>query len=90
MEYYYKGTGNADNEQTIASIILGNSLLTANGVPVAGEYEIKNAQAISIAPGRMFTLQNQFQNCMRLSIGLPWTNDLKVKLKQLGSLAEMI
>ena len=48
MAYYYKGTGNAENEETIASIILGNSLLTANGVPVAGEYEIKNAQAMKI------------------------------------------
>lgn len=48
MAYYYKGTGNADNEDTISSIILGNSLLTANGVPVAGEYEIKNAQAMKI------------------------------------------
>jgi L-arabinose isomerase len=48
MAYYYKGTGNADNEATIASIILGTSLLTANGVPVAGEYEIKNAQAMKI------------------------------------------
>ncbi|MFT3935241.1 MAG: arabinose isomerase [Chitinophagaceae bacterium] len=48
MAYYYKGTGNADNEETIASIIPGNSLLTANGIPVAGEYEIKNAQAMKI------------------------------------------
>jgi L-arabinose isomerase len=48
MAYYYKGTGNLDNEDTISSIILGNSLLTANGVPVAGEYEIKNAQAMKI------------------------------------------
>jgi L-arabinose isomerase len=48
MAYYYKGTGNFDNEDTISSIILGNSLLTANGVPVAGEYEIKNAQAMKI------------------------------------------
>ncbi len=32
----------------IASITLGNSLLTANGVPVAGEYEIKSAQAMKI------------------------------------------
>lgn len=48
MAYYYKGTGNPDNEDTISSIILGNSLLTAKGVPVAGEYEIKNAQAMKI------------------------------------------
>ena len=48
MAYYYKGTGNIENEEAISSIILGNSLLTANHVPVAGEYEIKNAQAMKI------------------------------------------
>jgi L-arabinose isomerase len=48
MAYYYKGSGNADNEDTISSIILGNSLLTARNIPVAGEYEIKNAQAMKI------------------------------------------
>lgn len=48
MAYYYKGTGNPGNEEAISSIILGNSLLTANGIPVAGEYEIKNAQAMKI------------------------------------------
>lgn len=48
MVYYYKGSGNPENENAIASIILGNSLLTARGVPVAGEYEIKNAQAMKI------------------------------------------
>lgn len=48
MAYYYKGTGNPENEEAIASIILGNSLLTASGIPVAGEYEIKNAQAMKI------------------------------------------
>lgn len=48
LAYYYMGTGNAENEDAISSIILGNSLLTARGVPVAGELEIKNAQAMKI------------------------------------------
>ena len=41
MAYYYMGTENTLNNETINSIILGNSLLTEKGIPVAGEYEIK-------------------------------------------------
>ncbi|HXB92899.1 MAG TPA: hypothetical protein VNU72_11435, partial [Puia sp.] len=48
MAYYYKGAGNAENEATMSSIIPGASLLTASGIPMAGEYEIKNAQAMKI------------------------------------------
>lgn len=48
MAYYYMGVGNPANQDAISSIILGNSLLTARGIPVAGELEIKNAQAMKI------------------------------------------
>ena len=43
-----KGWATLLNADTMSSIILGSSLLTMQGVPVAGEYEVKNAQAMKI------------------------------------------
>jgi len=60
------------------------------GIDTAELHDLAIRHKISIAPGRMFTLQNQFQNCMRLCIGLPWTDELEVKLKQVGAIARTL
>jgi L-arabinose isomerase len=48
MAYFYVSVPGHEHEDIISSVILGCSLLTGSGVPVAGEYEIKNAQAMKI------------------------------------------
>lgn len=55
-------------------------------VNTAELYHQAMKQGISFAPGRMFTLQKQFDHCMRLSFGLPWNEELEKKLRQLGRL----
>lgn len=48
LAYYYRGLGGNQYEHLAAGMILGNSLLTARGIPASGEGDLKNCVAMMI------------------------------------------
>lgn len=43
-------------------------------------------QKIAFAPGRIFSLQNKYENCMRINLGLPFDNTVDAAIKSIGKM----
>ncbi|HYF67388.1 MAG TPA: PLP-dependent aminotransferase family protein [Ohtaekwangia sp.] len=41
---------------------------------------------IGIAPGQIFSSQGRFENCLRISYGLPWSDEVEEAIKTIGKL----
>ena len=73
MAYYHRGLNGETHERVGAGLILGASLLTARGIPTAGEYELRTSLAMLLldrlgAGGSFTELQalNFFDNVVEM------------------------
>jgi L-arabinose isomerase len=48
LAYYYEGLEGSIQRQVATTLIVGNSLLIARGIPMCGEYDIKSCLAMAI------------------------------------------
>jgi L-arabinose isomerase len=67
LAYYYKSEPNNPYEQLAANLIIGNTLLTSSGIPLAGEADLKTAAAMlimkNIGGGGSFAEIHPFDTC---------------------------
>lgn len=56
------------------------------GTSSAAVFDAALAEGILVAPGRMFSNSERFENYLRLNCGLPFTDEVEAALRQLGKL----
>jgi len=91
--HYSQAIGDYFPDGTLASRPMGGSALWVE-LPLKhyslNLYGKAVQQNISFAPGGMFTLQGQYDNCLRLNYGVVWNDQVKRSLKLLGTLAKAL
>lgn len=91
--HYIRAVGDFFPEGTKVSHPTGGFILWVELPKQVDTYQLYQeaiVHKISIAPGAMFSLQDRYQNCMRLSFGMPWTPELERSLKKLGSIIKTL
>ena len=67
------GQENANNGQNVNTLDLFQQALKYN---------------INISPGRIYTLQDRYYNCMRLTFAQPWSETVEKGIRKLGELVK--
>lgn len=86
---YIQGIANYFPEDTLVSHPKGGFVLwielnkSVNTIELLAKAMKHN---ISFAPGAMFTSQNRYKNCLRISCGQPWSEKIEQALENLGKL----
>ena len=52
-------------------------------------YRAALAEGVSIAPGAMFSASRSFDHCLRLAVGLPWSDKVEAAIGVVGRLCEV-
>jgi len=84
---YIRAVGEYFPEGTRVSHPKGGYILWVEldkGIDTYDLYHEAMLHKISIAPGIIFSSQDRYRNCMRLSYGMQWTPELERALKKLG------
>lgn len=53
-------------------------------------YDLAMKKKVSFAPGRIFSLQDRYNNCLRISHSHPWSKQVDDGLKTIGKLAHQL
>lgn len=76
-------------ENTLASRPQGGFVLWVELPKTVNTYETYQRaiqEQVGYAPGRIFSMQDQYTNCLRLNYGLTWNAELERRLMKLGKL----
>lgn len=53
-------------------------------------YQLARDEDINVAPGRMFSTTDKYENCLRLNGANPWSSRIEAAIQRLGALAEQV
>ena len=88
LAYYYEGRPDSVTREAVSSLIVGNSILNAQGIPMCGEFDLKTCIAMLILTGSasVAALRSFIRLILRRT--LSWWDDGPHHLRHCGGQAD--